>query len=227
MSRPNTRSLTPLDSARARVRTATRRTHGAAAAVLLLAGASLFGVASPALAHDELINTTVVANEASGEAQAFQLTFSNSIIEVGTEILVTGPGGEDAADGGPEIEGPKVTQALAADLAPGDYAAAWRVVSSDGHPIEGVFGIAIAADGSGEIVAAPTPSGTTSETETEITAEGDSAPAEESDGLPVGAIIAIAVGGVAVVAGGVTAAIVANRRRAQGMAADAAPGADS
>ncbi|WP_087011167.1 copper resistance CopC family protein [Leucobacter sp. 7(1)] len=227
MSRSTPRTLSPFDSATARVRTATRRRQGAVAAVFLIAGASLFGVASPALAHDELINTTVVTDEVTGDVQAFQLSFSNSIIEVGTEIIVTGPDGADAADGTPEIEGPKVTQGLQADLAPGEYTAAWRVVSSDGHPIEGAFGIAIDAAGGGEIVAAPAPSGPASETETEITAEGDSPSAQDSDGLPVGAIIAIVVGGVAVVGGGVTAAIVANRRRAQGMAADAAPGADS
>ncbi len=196
-------------------------------AVAALAGAACLGLAAPAFAHDELISTQIVADPDTGVAEAFELSFSNSIIEVGTEIIVTGPDGADATDGAPSISGPNVTQPLA-DLTAGEYTAAWRVVSSDGHPIEGAFGVAIAKDGSGEIVAAPTEgagSGSGAEATDEATATESEAPAASGDastGMPLGGIIAMVVGGVVVVAGGVTAAVVAGRRRAQGMSAAAA-----
>ncbi|GAA1605858.1 copper resistance CopC family protein [Leucobacter chromiireducens] len=199
------------------------------AAIALLAGATTLGVAAPALAHDELIGTEVVANASTGAVEAFELKFNNSIIEVGTEMVVTGPDGADASDGEPEIAGPVVTQKLSADLAPGDYSAAWRVVSSDGHPIEGAFGISVAEDGTGEIVAAaPAEESADHEhaDETEAHEHGadhehgtEDAQGADSAGLPVGGLIAI-IGGAVVVIGGVTAAIVGRRRRAQGMAAD-------
>lgn len=216
------------------MQSALRRALGVAA-VALLSSAGVLGVSSAAQAHDELVGTTVVVDPQTGAAQAFELTYSNSIIEVGTEIIVTGADGADATDGTPEIEGPTVRQPLASDLAAGEYTAAWRVVSSDGHPIEGAFGIAVEPDGTAEIVAAPTGQGNASgeaentEQSTDTGAGAADEPASDSTdaGMPVGGIIAIVVGGVAVVAGGATAAIVANRRRAQGMAGDTAPGSDA
>lgn len=209
--------------------TARRRASLAAAAVALLAGAATLGVAAPALAHDELIATEVVANASTGAVEAFELKFNNSIIEVGTEMVVTGPDGADARDGDPEIAGPVVTQNLRDDLEPGDYAAAWRVVSSDGHPIEGAFGISIAADGTGKIVDAAgfdaAQPGAADDHEHADEAEAhehgpdhEHGTEETGSGLPLGGILA-AAGGVIVVAGGVTAAVIGRRRRANGMAA--------
>ena len=222
-----------------------RRSLVSATAVALLAGAATFGIAAPALAHDELLSTDLVLNDAGTELESFQLTFSNSIIEVGTEIVVTSVDGADISDGAPQIAGPVVTQPLTADLAPGSYTAAWRVVSSDGHPIDGAFGIEIPANGVADAaITEPDPQSTQDEADHEH-AEGDhdhaagtehddhgsaadaDAAANEGAGLPVGGIIAASIGGLIVVAGGVGAAIFANRRRAQGMAADAARAAES
>ncbi|MBL3698436.1 copper resistance CopC family protein [Leucobacter luti] len=214
------------------------------AAIALLAGAATLGVAAPALAHDELINTQLVVDDAANAVTGFELTFSNSIIEVGTEIVVTDADGTDVTGGVPEIAGPVVTQPLAKDLPAGEYAAAWRVVSSDGHPIEGAFGITVPAGGAAN--AAIVEADQRLE-DAEHEAEGDHDHAAEGDhdhadddaahdhdaagaaddtkaasGMPVGGIIAAVIGGVVVIAGGVTAAIVGNRRRAQGMAKDIA-----
>lgn len=198
--------------------------------------AAVFGAAAPALAHDELVSQTIEADPATGAATSISLTFSNSIIEVGSEIVVTGPNGADATDGAPVINGPTVTQPLAADLTSGDYDAAWRVVSSDGHPIEGAFTISI--DDTGEAVIATETSNSSAENSAAgsdddhvgaaDSAEHDHAGAASSDsaseagGTPVGALIAVIVGGAAVIAGGITAATVGRKRRAQGMAAGAA-----
>ncbi|MBL5974359.1 MAG: hypothetical protein D3X82_11480 [Candidatus Leucobacter sulfamidivorax] len=123
-----------------------RRTAAIAAAALLgLAG--LFAGSSPALAHDELVGYSVEADVSDGRAIALALHFSNEIMDVGTEIAITGPGGEDLTDGAPVISGRDVTQPLKHPLPEGNLAVAWRVVSSDGHPISGELTILSAADG--------------------------------------------------------------------------------
>ncbi|WP_449278676.1 copper resistance CopC family protein [Leucobacter sp. GX24907] len=118
----------------------------AISAIALATIGFLMSPTSPAHAHDELINQTVEVNEDDGSAEAVRLTFSNSILDVGTEIVITGPEG-DATDGAPVTKGPDVTQALADNLALGDYNVAWRVVSSDGHPIDGTFEFTVQEDG--------------------------------------------------------------------------------
>lgn len=118
----------------------------ASAAVLTLIGQG----ATPALAHDELVGYTVETDASDGTAQAVTLHYNNEIIPVGSEILVLGPDGADdsVSDGAPTINGRDVTQALLTPLTPGEYRMAWRVVSSDGHPISGELFLTVAADGS-------------------------------------------------------------------------------
>lgn len=204
-----------------------------AAATTLLAGAAalaavpVLGIATPALAHDQLVGADFAVDPADGSVDALRLTFSNSIMEVGTEIVITGPDDSDATDGTPEIDGSEVTQPLKADLSPGDYSAAWRVVSSDGHPIEGLFTLRIAEDGTPTLedaaekdpdLAEGSDAGSSGETGADSHVDAES---EEDSGTPVGAVIAVVVGGAAVIAGGIAAATVGSRRRARGMAADA------
>lgn len=144
------------DSTRARARPRARGLTAVGAAALL-AGVGLFAGASPALAHDELVGYTVETDTADGTARALTLRFSNEIMEVGTEIIVTGPDGADTsfADGAPTVAGRDVTQALDTPLPAGNLAVAWRVVSSDGHPISGALSLLVAADGTATVGAAP------------------------------------------------------------------------
>ncbi len=126
----------------------------AALGVATLAAIGLtLGAASPALAHDELINTSLEFNNTTGEVSALNLTFSNSIMAVGTEIIVTDEAGTNVSSAEPELSGPTVRQAFDAPLAAGAYQAVWRVVSSDGHPIQGASYFEVAEDGSAELSA--------------------------------------------------------------------------
>ena len=138
------------------------RTHGhpsrpiltALAALAVAATAALaltMAAAAPAHAHDELVGTSVTAGADSGAAEAIVLSFNNEVLEVGTEIVVTGPDGSDATDGLPTVAGRDVTQALASPLNAGSYAMVWRVVSSDGHPIQGEFSLEISETGAGTL----------------------------------------------------------------------------
>ncbi|MBK0420915.1 copper resistance protein CopC [Leucobacter sp. CSA2] len=208
--------------------TSTIRTRIAALAVAFgVAFAALLTFASPAQAHDSLVNTVLGADDA-GKTDSFTLTFSNSIIEVGTEIVVKGPGGKALSVDKPKVAGPDVTQSLGKDLAAGEYSAAWRVVSSDGHPIEGTFGITI--DDSGKGVLSKTAPAPEHEHAEGHEGEGDHAtePAghshaegeQHSDGaggMNPGVLTAVIIGAAVVVIGGVTAAVVGTRRRKSAM----------
>lgn len=119
----------------------------AAAAALMLA-------AAPAAAHDELLASDPPdgATVAEGPAELL-LTFSAEVTGLGAAVQVLDGDGTDWADGQPEIDGVQVVQPLRADMAAGAYAVAWRVVSSDGHPVSGVLSFTVA-----EGQASPSPS---------------------------------------------------------------------
>lgn len=109
-----------------------------ASATALAAAVAVGGIATPALAHDELVGQRLVLDDVDSVA-AVQLSFSDEILTNGTEIAVTDPDGADVTDGEPQHSGRDVDQPVADDLEPGEYRVVWRVVSSDGHPIEGAF----------------------------------------------------------------------------------------
>ena len=164
------------------------------ALVGLLTGLAIVAVASPAFAHDELIGTDpaegAVVETLPG---SLTLTFSGVLLtgDGATEIAVTNSTGTDLTSAPPVVDGVRVTQQLSG--APeGTVQVAWRVVSSDGHPISGQYSFSVGEEGS-----QPPPS---------------TAPAPEpgdagSDLLPLWIVV-----GVVVVAGAVIALVVARRR---------------
>lgn len=137
--------MNPIARAHATPRTAA---HGAWLALLIaLILTPLAGAALPAHAHDVLIDS----DPASGSTvdampEKVTLEFNNEIITIGATIVATGPDGSDIAEGEPQISGNAVTQALTGDAQPGEYQIAWRVVSSDGHPIQGLVTFTLAGD---------------------------------------------------------------------------------
>lgn len=128
-----------------------RRARRALAAAAALMGAAFLALASvsPASAHDELLGSSPAAGEVFEAApEAVELTFSNDVIEVGTVIEVVDHHGEPIETGATVVLGPDVTAELPADLS-GEYQVRWRVVSSDGHPIEGTIDFGVGADATG------------------------------------------------------------------------------
>ena len=180
---------------------------GIALAALLGAGAS------PALAHDQLVDTKLTT-DARG-VRLVELTFSNSIIDVGTEITVVDANGAELAAGPPSASGPVVQQPLTDPLPEGTATAAWRVVSSDGHPIEGVFGIEVDDSGAATIVTAPQPETAAAAAASSASTDG-SAAADSSATAGVGVsplAIGIAAGAGVLVLGAVAAAVFVRSRR--------------
>ena len=119
-------------------------------ALMLALGFALLAPVSTASAHDVLTGT----NPKDGQTletmpDVIDLGFSNMPLAIGTKILVEDAGGKDWAAGPVKIVDNVVSQAISPDAPGGDYSVLWRVVSSDGHPIEGTFGFTAKSGGPG------------------------------------------------------------------------------
>ena len=186
---------------------------------LIAATAIMLGAAAPAHAHDQLVGF-------DADGQTFALHFNNDVLTVGSELKVTGPDGADAVDGLPKVSGRDVEQAIAANLPDGEYAAVWRVVSSDGHPIQGALTLTLSGGDITEIVAADTSAAT--EEANAGTDEGAATTAENpadgsaDGGLDAGTIVWISIAGVLVLGAVIATVVAGQRKRAQGMGGSAA-----
>ncbi|MBD7920232.1 copper resistance protein CopC [Cellulomonas sp. Sa3CUA2] len=207
---------------------AARRSGVLAALVLLMA---VLG-AAPAAAHNTLRST----DPADGSSVAtpptqVTLTFDQPAVELGTQVVVTGPDGAVVSDGPAQLVDVSVVQPLVATPLPaGTYAVDWRVTSADGHPLSGSLTFAVTAPAAVEPTAAPeTPDATpAADAATDPTAEPTAEPAPTSDDVTMTAVegpleeegtspwvwAAVGVGALVAVAGGATAAVVTQRRRA-------------
>ncbi|MFI6511490.1 copper resistance protein CopC [Streptosporangium sp. NPDC050855] len=106
----------------------------AAALALLVALVLGTAFATPALAHDRLKSSSPAKDAKVERLEEVKLTFSAS---VRFPNVVVRSGDTSHQDGKPSVDGAVVTQKVKAGLPPGRYVIAYRVVSSDGHPIEG------------------------------------------------------------------------------------------
>lgn len=174
---------------------------------LLLAFA--MSAASPALAHDTLVSSDPADGaELDSAPQTITLTYSANILAVSPVVRLVADGG-DPVDLTPTVEGPNVTADVPADLPAGKHTVQWRVVSSDGHPIEGSFTFATAtgaekpAPSDGGAATAPSDGGAASSPAAPATTEPSAAPAKDSgSGMPwllggIGLLVVLAiVGGI-------------------------------
>ncbi|MFE7632306.1 copper resistance protein CopC [Kocuria sp. NPDC057446] len=177
------------------------------AAALLTAGALTLLPLLPASAHDEL---TAVSPEPgsvlSTAPEELELTFSGEIMDIGHQVQVTDSEGRSVTEGPLEPEGNRVVQPLAEGGAEDEtYRVVWRVVSGDGHPIEGTFSYDV---GSGaEPSAEPTPA----EGEDTVASAQDTADRASSGDVPLW-LVAVVGGAVALAVLGLVS-LVSNRRR--------------
>jgi copper resistance protein C len=112
------------------------KTSPVAVALALLATFVLgTAFASPALAHDALKSSDPAKGAKVESLTEVRLTFSATTRF--PNVIVRTADGDVHQDGKPVVDGPVVIQKVKDDLPPGEYVIAYRVVSSDGHPIEG------------------------------------------------------------------------------------------
>lgn len=112
----------------------------ALATVVTLIGAVLAALflATPAWAHDELLSSSPAADEVLSTPPAdFRLTFSENLQASATMAALTRDDGQ-AVDAPPfVVQDATIIQPFPAAAPSGRYTLAYRVASTDGHPIQG------------------------------------------------------------------------------------------
>lgn len=176
--------------------------------------AALLALGAPAQAHDTLLESDP-ADGATLETspEAITLTFSADILDVSPLVRITDESGEQLAEIAPSIDGPVATATLEEPLPAGTSTVQWRVVSSDGHPIEGTFEVTVEQDAAAEETteapaeeSAPAETAAPAEEGEQATAEA----AEEESGSSMTPLLIVL--GVAVI-GAVVAVLLIMRRR--------------
>lgn len=125
-----------------------RRTRRLLRLVLVALALTFSGVAlaTPAWAHAELVSSTP-ANGTRLEVapRSVELTFTESVDLVDGGLRLLDGTGSTLATPEPVTSGHTVTWPMPSSLAKGAYVVTWRVVSSDGHPIDGAFTFGVGA----------------------------------------------------------------------------------
>lgn len=156
------------------------------AAVLLLTLLGVFGLTTPAFAHNQLTssNPTDKASLDAGPGTVV-LTFDQPV-QAGeglNTVAVTSENGDHWEGGVAEVASNVVTTPLR-ELGPaGVYTIAYRVISADGHPVDGTLTFTLTAASNGTPAAPPE----------------DSAAADDSGSVPIwvwigGAVVVLAAG---------------------------------
>jgi copper resistance protein C len=171
-----------------------------AACIALLLGAA------PAFAHTRLESSDPADKSSVDTApESVSLTFNEDISAEFASMSVVGPDGTNYATGAVSTTGGQVSTAVSPLGPAGSYEIGYRVVSDDGHPVQGKVTFTLTAPGPGAATppiapataAAPTPEPAPPAT----TAVDPQASSQPSEGAPiwpwlVGAVILVAAGAV-------------------------------
>ncbi|TCB99622.1 copper resistance protein CopC [Micromonospora zingiberis] len=190
-------------------------------AALLAATALLAGPASPAYAHNVLRKATPAQDAELTKAPAkVTLDFLQKLNPSFTTITLSDADKQPVATSEPEVDGTKGTVTIDSTLANGVYTVAYRVVSLDGHPVQGSYTFTV-ADPTATAEPSPTPSPEASQP-----AESPSPTAEQTSAAPASPAASGSSGGagtIALLAGAVVlaalvigAVVVLLRRRQSG-----------
>lgn len=108
---------------------------GALAIILSVAGATT------AFAHSFLVDATPSSKEhLAASPKTIKLRFGGGIEPPYSKITIESPDGKVLGEGNAGVPGkPRELTATAPDLAPGKYVVRYRVLSSDGHIVEGNY----------------------------------------------------------------------------------------
>ncbi|WP_051814695.1 copper resistance CopC family protein [Streptomyces iakyrus] len=172
---------------------------------------AVLAVSAPrAAAHTELDTGSPGANTTlAGLPPQATLTFSDTMTQKYAKVAVTGPDGESAATGVPQVEGKTVTLPLDTASSAGRYTVGYRVVSADGHPVSGSYTFTVKETNS----AGPSPS-TAESADAPSPRAARQAEADEAGGESSGTRVTAIVGGVLALIVAAVGAYVARRRRA-------------
>ena len=117
-----------------------------AAVALVSAVALVMLLAAPGFAHAELKSTDPENGQRLETAPTrITMTFSESVNLVEGGIHLLKGGGQTVTTPDPTVDGHTVTWRMPRSLSDGAYVVSWRVVSADGHPIDGAFAFGVGA----------------------------------------------------------------------------------
>ncbi|MEU2610247.1 copper resistance CopC family protein [Micromonospora sp. NPDC007271] len=193
-----------------------RRSSSAGLVAAALAGlAVLLAPASPAAAHNSLLTANPAKNArlAAPPAQ-ITLKFLQKLDPAFTTIVLSDADQRKVSTSEPAVTGTTGTVTISEPLANGSYTVAYRVVSADGHPVQGSYSFTVADPAAS--AAAPTASAAPGVVASAAADQGaassasasPAASSRRSDGSDPMPLVA---GGIAVVA--VVAGVVVLRRR--------------
>ena len=151
--------------------------------------------------HARLASSTPKDGATVKSAREVVLTFNEDVNPDFVAVRVKGPDGSETA-GAPRVNGPVVTQALAAAVPAGEHAVTYRVVSADGHPVAGTVTFTT-TQGPASASPSPSPSATpTSSPTASVVASPASSPTADATSTDTGGGLTpwLVVAGVAVLA---------------------------
>ena len=189
---------------------------GTLALALLTPGALL---APTALAHSELVSSDPADGATLDAAPTtVSFTFNEPLMPDFVRFVGTDPSGATGDLPVSSVEGPTATIDWPAGAPGGEWRVNYRVVSQDGHPIEGGITFTYAAasptpspTSAAPTSASPTSAAPTSAPPTSAVPSPSTSPAADTNGGTSGLLIAgLAVGAIVIV--GVVIALVARRR---------------
>ncbi len=139
---------------------APRRAPGLLLALLLALAFALIGPLS-ARGHADLLSSDPSAGQIlESMPKTVTLEFAENILivdasEDANQILVSNESGERIDDSQVVVAGAIVSTQVDQSAANGNYSVVYRVVSADGHPIEGSFSFVVGEEGGNVIAPAP------------------------------------------------------------------------
>ena len=169
-----------------------------AACVALLLGAA------PAFAHTRLEGSNPAdKSNVDSAPESVSLSFNEDISAEFASVSVVGPDGTNYATGQVSAAGGQVSTAVSPLGPAGAYTIGYRVVSDDGHPVQGKVSFTLTAPGPGAAAATPAPAAAeaTAAPAPATTAVDPQASTRPDEGAPiwpwlVGAVILVAAGAV-------------------------------
>ncbi|WP_311208388.1 MULTISPECIES: copper resistance protein CopC [unclassified Aeromicrobium] len=120
------------------------------AAVLVLTPAAVSSAHSALIGSNPQTGSTVEALP-----EQLELRFNESVSDI-SPAMVLRRDGQSVATLAPRVDGPRLLADAPAETLPdGRYTLVWRIVSADGHPLDGVVSFTL-GDGTAPATAAPT-----------------------------------------------------------------------
>ncbi|MBM2614253.1 copper resistance protein CopC [Actinoplanes sp. LDG1-06] len=160
------------------------RSRSVAVIVAAVAAVAVLAPAAPASAHAQLLSSVPAAGAALPEAPSVvTLRFSEDLNPEFTTVVLSNAAQQRIPAAPPVVAAATATVSVDGPLTAGAYTVAYRVVSKDGHTVQGSYGFTVGPPPS----AAAAPSAV-------------AAVSNDSGGIPAGLLISLAVLGAALIA---------------------------